>query len=227
VNQPLNRYLDAAVLKPELTREEASAAIRECIELKTRTVCVRPCDLPLAGELCQGTDTDVCVVLAFPHGQQLSASKADEAARYLEVGTDEIDMVANIGWIRSGRWEEVRSDIAGVVAITREAEVPVKVIVESSLLTDEEIRAATRCVADAGADFVKTSTGFAGGGATEEAVRSMLEAAGGRILVKASGGIRDYSQARAFLDLGVSRLGVGSTSCRALITGGRAAGEGY
>ncbi|HAV11912.1 MAG TPA: deoxyribose-phosphate aldolase, partial [Opitutae bacterium] len=94
----LNKYLDAAILKPEFTRDETIAAIKACIELKTFSVCVRPCDIELAQEYCKDTETAVCVVLGFPHGDQLTVSKAQEARQYIELGVDEIDMVANYGW---------------------------------------------------------------------------------------------------------------------------------
>lgn len=220
----IERYLDHAVLKPHYSRGEAEREIRVGLECNVRTVCVRPCDLDLAVALCAGTDTDPGVTLAFPHGCALSASKVDEARRYVELGAREIDMVANYGLIRSGAWEAVADDIRGVTEIARAAGVLVKVILETASLTGEEIARATRVAADAGADFVKTSTGFGEGGASEQAVRTMLDAAGGRIAVKASGGIRDVERAEMFIAMGCERLGVGSTTTPVLC--GRADGEG-
>lgn len=219
---PINRYLDAAILKPETTREEAADAIRCCIELQTATVCVRPCDIDLARDLCRGSDTGVCTVLGFPHGCQLSQSKADEARRYVELGVDEIDMVANYGWVRSGLWAEVREDIAAVTAVTRPANIPLKVIFETSQLQPKAIRRLTEVCMDAGADFVKTSTGFNGEGARNEDVRVMLEVAAGRIKVKPSGGIRDRERAEVLVAMGAHRLGVNWSSCKAIISGGEA-----
>lgn len=220
----LNRYLDAAVLKPETTREEARGEIAAMVALETITVCVRPCDIALAVELCRGSRTAVSCVLGFPHGDGLSESKADEARRYVDLEVAEIDMVANYGLIRSGEWDRVRQDIS----LVREAAAGVllKVILETSELTVEQIRLATRLAADLGADFVKTSTGYAGGGATEEAVTAMVAAAEGRIRVKASGGIRTAEAASRFLELGATRLGVGSGSAAALC-GGRNTAGGY
>ena len=215
----LNRTLDAAILKPEMSQAEATEAIRACIALNTYSVCVRPCDIALAQQLCEGTDTAVCVVLGFPHGDQLPASKADEAHRYIELGVDEIDMVANYGWIRSGDWDAVQADIAGVAAQTKAAGIPLKVIFETAQLKPEQIRAMVEVCIAAGADFVKTSTGFNGEGAKVEDVKLMLETAAGRIKVKPSGGIRDTAGAQAFIDLGAHRLGVGWTSCEAICTG--------
>ena len=224
---PINRYLDAAVLKPEMSRDEATEAIRECVDIGARTVCVRPCDIELANEICSCSETGVCVVLAFPHGQQLTASKVDEAKRYIELGVDEIDMVANIGWIRSHDWEAVTADIRAVSKVCEARDTPLKVILETSYLTLDEIVQATECAIAAGATFVKTSTGFGGEGATEEGVRMMLETANGRCEVKPSGGIRDYARAKMFVDMGATRLGVGYSSCRAIVEGGAAGGGGY
>lgn len=224
----LNWYLDAAVLKPEMTREEAEGEIRRSVALGVRTVCVRPCDIALAREICAGKETGVCVVLGFPHGSQLTASKADEARRYVDAGVDEIDMVANYGWARSGLWDLVRDDIAAVVEVCKPAGVPLKVIFETAQLEPEVIAPLVEACVAAGADFVKTSTGFNGAGASDEAVAAMVAAAGGRILIKPSGGIRDRERALALLAMGTHRLGVGSSSCEAICCGsGPASGGGY
>ena len=225
---PLARYLDAAVLKPETTRDEAVAAIKKCLELETATVCVRPCDIALAQELCAGSNTGVCVVLGFPHGCGLTAGKVAEAQLYVDAGVDEIDMVANYGWAKSGRWDDVEADIAAVTAVTRPAGVPLKVIFETSQLDLAQVARLTEASITVGADFVKTSTGFNGSGATEEAVEMMLKTAAGRIKVKPSGGIRDAVRAQRFVDLGVDRLGVNWASCEAIISGATPAdGQGY
>lgn len=208
----INRYIDHAVLKPDMTPADAEAQMRVGLDYHVRTICVRPCDIPLAVKFCSGTDTDVSCVLAFPHGCALSASKADEAKRYVELGAKEIDMVANIGWIRAGLWAQVTSDIYGVVNVAHAANVLVKVILETSYLTPEQAAGATEAAIAAKADFVKTSTGFASAGATEEMVKAMVAASKGRIAVKASGGIRTREQALRFIELGATRLGVGSTS---------------
>lgn len=207
-----NRYIDHAVLKPEMTLEEVRSAIQLGIDYKVKTVCVRPCDIDLAVKMCTGTDTGVSCVLAFPHGTVPSEIKRMEAEVYVQKGVDEIDMVVNYGYIRSKLWDMVEKDIRAVSEVTRPNNVILKVILETSQLTVEEIAKATECAINAGADFVKTSTGFYGEGATEKAVQTMLEAAGGRIQVKASGGIRTAEQARVFLDMGVSRIGNGFSS---------------
>lgn len=210
------RYLDAAILKAEFTDSEVTEAITACIGLNAFSVCVRPCDIELAQKHCAGTDTAVCVVLGFPHGVQLPASKADEVRRYLEMGVDEIDMVANYGWIKSGKWVEVEADVAGVAKQTRTAGIPLKVIFECAHLNAAEIAQMVEVCISAGADFVKTSTGFNGEGAQVADVQIMLDTAAGRIKVKASGGIRDRAGAERFIDMGVHRLGVGWTSCQAI-----------
>jgi len=223
----LNRYLDAAVLKPEMTRSEAEEAIRVCLALKTFSVCVRPCDIGLAQSLCRNSETKVCVVLGFPHGDQLSASKADEARHYINLGVDEIDMVANYGWAGSGEWDAVHTDIKGVAEQTKAAGILLKVIFETAQLNPGQIRKLTEIAIEAGADYVKTSTGFNGEGAKEADVRLMLDTAAGRAKVKPSGGIRDAATARRYIDMGASRLGVGWSSCAAICKGGEASGSGY
>ena len=217
--ESLAPYLDAAILKPEMTREESVTAMKECIALGVKTVCVRPCDITVAKELSGGTSTGVCVVLGFPHGVQLPESKIDEAKRYCDLGVDEIDMVANYGWIRSGFWSEVKADIAGVAEVTKAAGVPLKVIFETACLTPEEIRTASEAAIEAGADFIKTSTGFNGEGARVEDVLQMLKIAGNRAKVKPSGGIRDRETALEFVRMGAARLGVGYAACATLCSG--------
>lgn len=225
---PISRYLDAAILKPEFTEAEIVEAVEACIALNAFSVCVRPCDIELAQAKCEGTETAVCVVLGFPHGVQLPVSKADEARRYIELGVDEIDMVANYGWIKSGKWAEVEADIAGVAELTRAAGIPLKVIFETAHLDSKQIAQMVEVCIRAGADFVKTSTGFNGEGAKVPDVQTMLDIAAGRIKVKASGGIRDLADAQRFVDMGVQRLGVGSTSCKAICEGSSAqSGSGY
>lgn len=207
--QPLNRYIDHAVLKPELTPKEAEDAIELGVRFKTRTVCVRPSDIEQAKALCRGSETDVCTVLAFPHGCGLPASKSQEAAQYAALGVREVDMVANIGLIRAEKWDAFREDIEAVITVLKAKNMLLKVILETALLSPPLIAHSTRVCADLGADFVKTSTGFNGGGATIETIKTMLEAADGKIRVKASGGIRTAEQARQYVKMGCDRLGVG------------------
>jgi deoxyribose-phosphate aldolase len=222
--EPINRYLDAAILKPELTEDEVKAAITESVKWKTKTVCVRPCDIALAKRMTAGTETGVSCVLAFPHGVTTTAVKAFEAAEYIALGTDEIDMVANFAKIRSGDWDYVEKDIRAVADVCRAKKVPLKVIFETCFLTTDEIARTTEICVKAGADFVKTSTGFASGGATVEAVKTMLDTAKGRVKVKPSGGIRDAKTAEEYVRMGADRLGTNFTASEALVTGSSASG---
>jgi deoxyribose-phosphate aldolase len=216
---PYNRYLDHAVLKPEMTREEAVAAIQLGIDYKVRTVCVRPCDISMAAEMCKGTETEVSCVLSFPHGTAPSSVKTEEARQYIAMGANEIDMVVNYGYIRSGLWDEVKKDIEAVSTVTGPAGIPLKVIFETSQINDSQIRKTTELCIEAKADFVKTSTGFYGEGATEEGVKAMVETGAGRIKVKPSGGIRTQEQAQKYIDMGVHRLGNGYSSTKAICEG--------
>ena len=215
----ISRYLDHAVLKPELSAKEAEEAILLGIQYKVRTVCVRPWDIELAVRLCAGSETEVCTVVGFPHGTVPSEIKAAEARLYIEKGVREVDMVVNYGFIKSNAWDLVEKDIRAVSEVTRSAGILLKVILETAMLTPEEITKATEAAIRAHADFVKTSTGFNGGGATEEAVRIMLETAAGRIKVKPSGGIRDAERARMFVEMGAHRLGVNYVSVPAICDG--------
>jgi len=228
MSKDMGRYLDSAVLNPGMTRKEAREEIRLAVDYNSKTVCVRPCDIDIAREISKGTETEVSVVLSFPHGCGLSEIKAAEAKAYIEKGVSEIDMVANYGFIRSGEWALVESDIRAVVEVCKPAGIALKVILEASELTLDEVKETTEIAIRAGADFVKTSTGFASGGATEEAVQMMLDTSAGRIKVKSSGGIRDYERAKMFVDMGADRLGVGSSSVKAVCDGGPGeSGDGY
>ena len=190
------RYLDAAIPKPDMTPEQAEAAIKECIAYEAYTVCVRGCDIALAKKLCEGTQTKVSCVLDFPYGYGGAAAKRETARLYSEMGVFEIDMVMNYGAARGGNWDVVEEEVRGVVEEAHRKGVGVKVIFETSQLTD-----------------------FNGGGATVEAVKAMLETANGRIKVKPSGGIRNYETAKMYIDMGASRLGCGYTSCKPICEG--------
>ena len=216
---PINRYIDHSVLVPQMTREDAVASIQAGIDYQVRTVCVRPCDIDLAVQMCRGTQTEVCCGLSFPHGTNCTETKSAEALLYCQKGVAEIDMVANYGWIRSGMWDEVRADVKAVVDVAHAHKVIVKVIFETSQLTLEQVSKMTEVCIEVGADFVKTATGFNGEGATEEVVACMLKTANGRIQVKPSGGIRDAARAKLFVEMGAHRLGVNGTSTPAVCDG--------
>ncbi len=212
-------YFDAAVLKPQYNEAEVRAEIQNAIDHQSYSVCVRPCDLPIATEMTKGTATKVSVVLGFPHGDQTTAVKVFEAKDTMQYHPTDVDMVNNIGWIRSGKWDLYEDEVRQVAAVVHAGGANLKVIFEISQLTVDEIKAATKACVRAGADFVKTSTGFTGTGASEEAVAAMLEAGEGKISVKASGGIRDYARAKMFVEMGCKRLGVGSTSVTPICEG--------
>jgi deoxyribose-phosphate aldolase len=209
------RTIDHTLLKPEATRADVAALVAEAVELGTYSVCVSPSMLPL--DVPADSDLKVAVVCGFPSGKHTSSVKAAEAAESVQLGADEIDMVIDVGAAREGRFEDVQADIAAVRAAAP-APTVLKVIIESAALNDEQIVAVCRAAVAAGADFVKTSTGFhPAGGASEHAVRLMAETVGDRAKVKASGGVRTLEQARAMIAAGASRLGVSGS--RALLGG--------
>jgi len=214
------RYFDAAVLKPDMTPEQVEAAIKESIAFDSYSVCVRGCDIDLAMKLTEGTNTCVSCVLDFPYGYGGIEVKRAAAKAYAAKGVKDIDMVMNYGAARGGAWDVVEAEIRAVVEEAHAKDVIVKVIFETSQLDDAQIRKATEVSIAAGADFVKTSTGFNGSGATVEAVRAMLETAQGRIKVKPSGGIRNFETAKMYVDMGVDRLGIGYSSCKPIVEGG-------
>jgi len=215
----VSRYFDSAVLKPNMSEQEIKDAIQLSIDYDAYAVCVRPCDIELALEMCKGTNTLVGCTLDFPHGDNTPEAKAALAEMYAAKGVAEIDMVMNYGYARSGKWDEVKRGIEGVVKAAKKYNVVVKVIFESCALTVEEVKKATEICIEAGADFVKTSTGFAASGASEEAVLAMLDTAQGRIKVKPAGGIRSFETAKKYVDMGVHRLGIGFSSAKAICEG--------
>lgn len=217
--QDVADLIDHALLKPELTPAEVEQSCRELAEHQIWSVCVRPSDVALAKGAVAGHATRVCTVIGFPHGTTSTAAKVAESRQALADGATELDMVLNIGRLRGGDLDAVREDIAAVVEVGHEAGALVKVIFETALLDEEQIRTAARLSEEAGADFVKTSTGFAGGGATLPHVRLMRASAGSDVQVKASGGVRDIDTLLAMCAEGVTRIGTSSTA--ALLEGAR------
>lgn len=213
----LAAYIDQSVLKPEFTQEEIKKYIQEGIDFGCKTVCVNPASLDIAAELTKGTETKICVVCDFPFGLSTTASKVIQAEQYCKRGDIfELDIVANYGWIRSGLWKEVEKDIKAVCDVCHKHGTEVKVIFETDALTIEQIKKATAAAIAAGADFVKTSTGFYTGGksdgATVEVIQAMLDVAQGRCKIKGSGGIRDQEHFFKLIDMGIDRMGVGYRS---------------
>jgi len=203
----INRYIDHSVLFPNMTKQMARDAIQLGIDYETRTVCVRPCDIDMAVRMCAGTKTGVSCVLDFPHGTGGAAAKGELAALYVSQGVNEIDMVMDYSAALSEEWDVVAKGIKAVVDVAHAKGILVKVIFETSELSLEQIKKAAAVSVAAGADFIKSSTGFAGG-VTIDAVKCMVEAAGDKVQVKVSGGVVDYKSAKLYVDMGAMRLGV-------------------
>lgn len=203
----LARMIDHTLLKPEATQAQIEQLCAEAIQHHFATVCVNPAYVPLAAQLLQGSDVAVCTVVGFPLGATLPAVKAYETIQTIAAGATEIDMVINIGALKSGQQAQVQQDIAAVVQSAHEHQAKVKVIIEAALLTDDEKRVACALSKAAGADYVKTSTGFGPGGATAADVALMRQAVGPEMGVKAAGGIRNLADARAMVAAGATRLG--------------------
>ncbi|WP_167613805.1 deoxyribose-phosphate aldolase [Maribellus sediminis] len=223
IKEQVAKTIDHAVLKPDQTLDDLKANAEMCIKYGVFSMCVKPCDIQLAKELLAGSDVKVSCVLSFPHGADATPAKAFQAKQAIEDGTDEIDMVMNIGRFLSGDYEYVLNDIKAVVEVAHQHGKLVKVIQESGFLTPEQIAKACELSLEAGADFVKTSTGFGPGGAKPEYINIMLKTVAGKAQVKPSGGIRDWETAVAFLEQGAHRLGIGSTE--AVLNGAKAAGD--
>jgi len=206
------RTLDHAVLKPQQTDADLAAAAAMCRQRGVGCLCVRSSDVRQAASLLAGSAVAVAGVIGFPHGGFVPAVKAAEAVQAIADGATELDMVMQIGAFLSGRHDDVQADIAAVVAAAKPAGAIVKVIFETCYLTADQTAAACRLAEAAGADFVKTSTGFGSAGATPEAVAVMLETVGDRLGVKASGGIRDWQTCVNYLNMGCRRIGVGDAA---------------
>ena len=202
----LAKYIDHTLLKPDATEAQIEKLCAEAREYGFASVCVNSCYASLAARLLEGSDVAVCCVIGFPLGAATTAAKAFEAADAVENGATEIDMVINVGAAKDGRWDDVEADIAGVAAAI-EGKALLKVIIETCLLTDGEKIEACRAAVRAGADFVKTSTGFSKAGATAADVALMRKTVGPDVGVKAAGGIRTYADAEKMIEAGASRIG--------------------
>jgi len=202
----LASLIDHTLLKPDATREQVEQLCREAAQFCFASVCVNPNWVPLCRQMLRGSGVKVCTVVGFPLGAHAPDVKAYEARRAVEQGAEEVDMVINIGALKSKDYALVEQDIRGVVQASGPG-VVVKVIIETSLLTREEKIMASSLAKAAGAHYVKTSTGFAGGGATVEDVLLMRETVGPEIGVKASGGIKNQEDAKALVAAGATRLG--------------------
>jgi deoxyribose-phosphate aldolase len=204
--------IDHAVLKPELTHAEVDAELDLAARARVFSVCVRPSDVAKAVARLGGTGVLVGTVIGFPHGTTSTATKVAESVTALHEGARELDMVLHIGALRSGDLAAVEADIRAVVAVAAEQGALVKVILETVLLADDEVVAGAQAAERAGAAFVKTSTGFAGGGATAHHVTLMRAAVGPEVRIKASGGVRGLDTLLELRALGVDRFGTSATT---------------
>jgi deoxyribose-phosphate aldolase len=208
----LAAMIDHTILGANITEEEVIRVCREAKENRFASVCTEPYFIPLVAKELEGSPVKVCTVIGFPLGNTSTESKVREAEQAVSEGAEELDMVINISALKSGQLEYVLNDIKAVVETRKTVthEVIVKVIIETCYLTDEEKVMACQLSRDAGAAFVKTSTGFGTGGATVEDVRLMRQTVGKALSVKASGGIRSYQDALAMIEAGADRIGASS-----------------
>lgn len=202
----LAKYIDHTLLKAEASLEQVQQLCQEARDYDFKSVCVNPYWVPTVSQALAGSDVLVCTVIGFPLGANASKVKAYEAQVALEDGAQELDMVINIGAAKSGDWETVQKDIKAVVEVAQGKAI-VKVIIETSLLTAEEIIKVSQIVKEVGADFVKTSTGFSTGGARVEDIRLIRRTVGPDFDIKASGGVGTYRDAMAMIEAGATRIG--------------------
>lgn len=200
-------YIDHTLLKPEATPEAVAEVCEEALTHHFASVCVNPLFVPQVAGLLKGSDVAVCSVVGFPLGATLTAAKVHEAGLVIAQGATEIDMVIPVGLLKAGKDDEVQADVAAVAEVCHSNGAILKVILETALLTDDEKVTACRLCKAAGADFVKTSTGFSTGGATIDDVRLMRETVGPEMGVKAAGGIHNYDEAVAMIEVCATRIG--------------------
>jgi deoxyribose-phosphate aldolase len=213
----LSKYIDHTLLKPAATQDDIFTLCEEAKEFDFFSVCINPTWVATASDILQGTDVKVCTVIGFPLGATTTEVKAFEAMNAIQNGADEIDMVINIGALKSGNTDYIYNDIKGVCDAAGE-DILVKVIIETALLTSDEIVTASRIAKECSADFVKTSTGFNGEGAKAEDVALIRLTVGEDMGVKASGGVRSYEDAKQMIDSGATRIG--ASSGKEIINGG-------
>jgi deoxyribose-phosphate aldolase len=203
--------IDHTLLKPDASRDEIRRLCQEAARFGFASVCINPCYVPLAAEMLRGTKVKVCTVVGFPLGATLPQVKIYEAEEAIKLGAQEIDMVINIGALKSGQDDVVESDIHGVVDASHRGGAICKVILETALLTQEEKTRASAAAKRAGADFVKTSTGFSTAGATAEDVALMRTVVGPEIGVKAAGGVRNFADLKKMVRAGATRIGASAS----------------
>ncbi|UOE95308.1 deoxyribose-phosphate aldolase [Alkalihalobacillus sp. LMS39] len=223
MDKTIANMIDHTLLKAEATKAQVIELCEEAKKYHFFSVCVNPTWIEEAKMQLQNSDVKVCTVIGFPLGATTTETKMFETKDAIQKGADEVDMVINIGKLKDKEYEAVQADIQAVVTAAN-GQALVKVIIETSLLTDEEKRKACELAVEAGADFVKTSTGFSTGGATVEDIRLMRNTVGPDIGVKASGGVRDQQTAKAVIDAGATRIGASSSIA---IVKGQVGKEGY
>ena len=204
-----NKLIDHTLLKQDATPEQIMKLCFEAKEYDFMSVCVNPAYVPLAHELLKDSDVKVCTVIGFPLGMNLTKTKVEEAILAVKEGAEEVDMVINVGMLKAGHDDYVREEIREIKQAVG-SKIILKVIIESCLLNNDEIVRACKAAKEAGADFVKTSTGFSTGGATVEAVKLMRETVGPEMGVKASGGVRTHEDLIAMVEAGANRIGTSS-----------------
>lgn len=209
-NNELSKFIDHTVLKAETSEKAVEKVCKEALEYKFASVCINPCNVKLASKLLEGSEVKVCTVIGFPLGANTSKVKAFETEDAIANGAHEVDMVINIGKLKDKDYDYVREDIKAVVNAAK-GKALTKVIIETCLLTDEEKVKACELAKEAGADFVKTSTGFSTGGATPADIKLMRETVGPDMGVKASGGVRNIDDAEAVIKNGATRIGASSS----------------
>ncbi len=219
----LAKTIDHTLLKADATKTEIETLCKEAKHYGFASVCVNPSRVKQAAELLRDSEVKVCTVIGFPLGASVTEVKAFETKKAIEQGATEVDMVINIGALKDGDFETVEKDIKAVAA-SAQGKALVKVIIETSLLTDDEKKKACEISVSAGADYVKTSTGFSTGGASEADVKLMRETVGPKIGVKASGGVRSQQDAMTMIKAGATRIG--ASSGIAIVTGEKG-GSGY
>ena len=202
----INKFIDHTALKPNTNKKAILKLIEEAKEHDFASVCINPCWIPLANKELQGSDIKVCTVIGFPLGANTTETKVFETKDAIQKGAQEIDMVINVAMLKDKDYNYIENEIKQIVLASKDKAI-VKVILETCLLTDEEITMASKLAKNAGADFVKTSTGFSTGGATVHDVALMRKTVGEDLGVKASGGIHTHEEAMAMINAGASRIG--------------------
>ena len=221
MKQKLASFIDHTILNADATKEDIIGKCTEAKEYDFASVCVNPSYVELVAQELKGTEVKVCTVIGFPLGASTTEAKAFSTKKAISNGAEEIDMVINLGALKSGEWDLVQQDIEGVVKASKDK--TVKVIIETCYLTDQEKKKACQVAKKAGADFVKTSTGFGTGGATIEDVKLMRDVVGQELGVKASGGVGSATDAEDMIAAGASRIG--ASSGVEIVTGKEATSE--